>query len=255
MGESTVAQDRGDSQTEPRKGRWSKLSIVVGSSTAFVAGAAGLATGLVAIADTFPKFIPFLAPFDASILVRDIRVPKATLTESTFNSSTAVPAVDLDIEYVEEKTGASRLNACHTELELEEVYLPAAWPSQSHVISEQTQAIITDKFIVRREHFAESGALRIVCDKRVTSWKAFALPHIAGAKKPETTTYHVCRGEHQSGCGATPNWVPCSTEDIAGWVKRTHPAECVKVEEPKRISDVKGNRCGYATFRVRCSTR
>jgi hypothetical protein len=38
-------------------------------------------------------------------------------------------------------------------------------------------------------------------------------------------------------------------------VKRTHPAECVKVEEPKKISDVKGNRCGYATFRVKCSTR
>jgi hypothetical protein len=66
-------------------------------------------------------------------------------------------------------------------------------------------------------------------------------------------TYYVCMGEHQSECRTTAQYLPCST-DIETWAKAKYPDICVNVKITK-ISDVGGDKCGYSTGEVTCSTR
>jgi hypothetical protein len=79
------------------------------------------------------------------------------------------------------------------------------------------------------------------------------------------TIYYVCMGEHQSECrttvpGSTDKdapipvaWVDCYT-DLGAWAKKQHPKECVFVRQ-RKLSDIGGNRCGYYTGEVICTTR
>src|SRR5215207_3191443 len=123
-----------------RSALWRKIARGAAWLSAFVVGVAGFATALVTIAAAFPKLIPFLAPFDASILIRDIRVEKARPIEDR----SAGPAAEVNIEYVEEKTGPSTLRECRPELKLQDVYQAQSWPARSQTISDPTQAKLSD---------------------------------------------------------------------------------------------------------------
>ena len=63
---------------------WKRLAVVGAGLVAFVTTAAAMATALTTIAGAFPKILPFWAPFDASLTIRDIRLEKATPTEKAF---------------------------------------------------------------------------------------------------------------------------------------------------------------------------
>jgi hypothetical protein len=185
-------------------------------------------------------------------LVRDVRVEKTTPIDWKFNGSKAEQAAELNVEYVEEKTGPSTLRECRPELKLQDVYQPQSWPSRSHTISDPAQAKYSDIFVVRRDQYAKEGSLRMVCERRITGWVQFSLPEVIGINKTLRSTYYVCSGEYREACGGNAAWIPCGGNPIA-WAKGAHPNECVKAEF-KKISDVGGNRCGYATFEVTCSS-
>jgi hypothetical protein len=65
-------------------------------------------------------------------------------------------------------------------------------------------------------------------------------------------TYFLCIGEYRGSCGST-DWVNCGT-DMQAYVKNAHPDVCVYVKAT-RLSDVSGNKCGYATYKFDCSNR
>lgn len=244
-----MADDYSAASAPRKENSWARVVSVGGWVSAFIVGAAALATALVTISAAFPKIFPFWAPFDASIVIRDIRVEKAIPTDAKFGGPSDEPAAELDIEYVEEKTGPSTLRECRPELKLQDVYSA----QRSQTISDPTHAKISDKFLVRRAHYSKEGSLRMVCERRITGWTAFNLPEITGVNRPEKTTFHLCQGQYREACGGTPNWIPCEGNAVA-WAKNTHPKECISVALTK-LSDVGGNRCGYATFQVTCSTK
>jgi hypothetical protein len=246
MASNSVAAQR------KRKRLWHTIKLWAGGASAFILAVSAVATALVTIAAAFPKIIPFWAPFDASILVRDIRVEKVVPIENSSNGTVPQPGAEIHLEYVEEKSGTSTLRECHPELKLQDVYQSQTWP-RSQTITDPTQAKLSDTFVVPREQYAKEGSLRMVCERRITGWQTFQLPEVAGINKAVVTTYNVCLGEYREACGGTPNWIPCSG-NVAAWAKSAHPAECVSVDY-KKLSDVSGNRCGYATFQVTCSTK
>ena len=248
-----MSGDGDGSERRRRKRLWPKIIKTLGWLSAFVVGVAGFATALVTISAAFPKLFPFWAPFDASILIRDVRVEKAAPTEANFGGPTKEPAAEVIIEYVEEKTGPSTLRECRPEVKLQDVYQSQAWPARSQTISDPTQAKFSDTFLVPREQYSKEASLRMVCERRITSWLAFGLPEVSGINKPLIAIYYLCLGEHREVCGRTANWVSCGTNP-ADWAKRTHPEECGSVQINK-ISDVGGNQCGYATFEIKCSSK
>src|SRR5229473_4410618 len=236
-----------------RSALWRRIARGAAWLSAFVVGVAGFATALVTIAAAFPKLIPFLAPFDASILIRDIRVEKARPIVDRSAGSAIDPAAEVNIEYVEEKTGPSTLRECRPELKLQDVYQAQSWPARSQKLSDSTQAKLSDTFIVPRGQYAKEGSLRMVCEGRITGWSVFSLPEVVGINKPQSATYYLCMGQYREACGANVNWIPCGGSP-AGWAKSAHPTECVKTDI-KKLSDVGGNQCGYATFQIACTSQ
>ena len=231
---------------------WKKIARVGAWLSAFIVGVAGFATALVTIAAAFPKLIPFLAPYDASILIRDVRVEKVRPIEDR-SAGSAVSLAEVNIEYVEEKTGPSTLRECRPELKLQDVYQAQSWPARSQTITDPTQAKLSDTFLVPRAQYAKEGSLRMVCERRITGWSVFSLPEVVGINKPQSATYYLCMGQYREACGANVNWIPCGGSP-AGWAKSAHPAECVKADI-KKLSDVGGNQCGYATFQIACTSQ
>jgi hypothetical protein len=200
-------------------------------AAAFIGSAAAIAVGMVQIAEAFPKVLPFWAPFDASITIRDIRVAKVISVDAKVDGSTTTPAAQVQIEFVEEKTGPSPLNACLPELKLQDVFKPR--PEQPQTITKETQAIVLSTFLVPEDQYGKDGSIRVMCERRVTGWSAFTLPETIGINKPEIVTYMVCSGEYSQACGGNIAWVPCYA-DIGNWAKTTHPAECVNVKAASR---------------------
>jgi hypothetical protein len=66
-------------------------------------------------------------------------------------------------------------------------------------------------------------------------------------------TMVVCQGEHRQGCTGSPHFINCET-NLVGWVKSIRPDICVKVLT-KELSAKSGDRCGYTTFEVQCSSK
>ena len=93
-------------------------------------GNCSIADGSYCLARAFPKALPFWGPFDASITVRDIRVAKAQDAKRA-NPAIASDAADIQIEFVETKTGPSALQACVPELKLSDVFRPLPEPARA----------------------------------------------------------------------------------------------------------------------------
>jgi hypothetical protein len=87
--------------TSGKSGIWARIGIF----TAAIAALAALSTQLVTIGDAFPKIFPWLAPFDADISIRDPRVEKISPVNKIVGGSVAEPALEIQIEYIEEKKG------------------------------------------------------------------------------------------------------------------------------------------------------
>jgi hypothetical protein len=226
---------------------WLRVKRWAGSISAFIIGVSAVSAALVVVATNFPKIFPVFAPFDASILLRDARVVGVASSGSGDQNATA----DITLEYVLEKTGPSTLHNCQPELRLQDVY--SGQSGRSETITEERQEKLSESFRVKREQYGKEAGLRMVCERRITTWAIFNLPEVTTFIKPTLTSYYLCMGEHREACGGTPNWVPCSSNP-SNWAKSAHPAECVKVDV-KKISDVGGNQCGYATFEIVCSSK
>jgi len=61
-------------------------------------------------------------------------------------------------------------------------------------------------------------------------------------------TYQVCVGQYQDKCPPNTVFLPCGVS-VAAWAKK----ECDQYTAV-RISDVGGNRCGYAVTQIKCVT-
>ena len=81
------------------------------------------------------------------------------------------------------------------------------------------------------------------------------LSEVSGRNEPRVVNFSVCVGEFSQQCRAGNNtaWVPCGT-DITNWARTNHPSECVNVKS-QTLSSVSGNRCGYTTIQVTCSSQ
>jgi hypothetical protein len=225
----------------------SKIGIVGGI------GVLALLLGqIVNIKENVQKLFPWFAPFDASISIRDVRVTKASPTQKVFDGPSPEPAMEVQIEWVQDKTGPSKLTECRPELTLHDEYSGNKWPRQPETISDPTQEKVFETFVVRKEHYTTEGAFRVICDKRVTPLQVVKLPEALVPPKPQTASYFVCTGEYREACGGAQTWLPCYT-NVEAWAKSQHPVECVNVKL-KTLSDVGGNRCGYATIQVSCTS-
>jgi hypothetical protein len=63
-------------------------------------------------------------------------------------------------------------------------------------------------------------------------------------------TFNFCQGEKSERCSQP--WIPCE-QNPTGWAVTNHPDVCVHVEVLE-ISKSPGNKCGYGTFQIRCTT-
>jgi WD40 repeat protein len=76
----------------------------------------------------------------------------------------------------------------------------------------------------------------------------------SSAGEPLTVDFFLCLGENPGECrGGNSVWAPCYTDPV-NWAKTNHPAQCVNVKA-KVLSSVSGNRCGYTTFQISCSSQ
>jgi hypothetical protein len=62
--------------------------------------------------------------------------------------------------------------------------------------------------------------------------------------------FEVCVGEKREGCPTSATWLPCGT-DVIYWAKNTYHDLCQTITQ-ETLSDLPGNKCGYATVRVKC---
>jgi hypothetical protein len=65
---------------------------------------------------------------------------------------------------------------------------------------------------------------------------------------PTPHEYRVCRGEYESGCTAHDKFIGCDT--LESW-SRT----CPGYKFLGRDSDLPGQKCGYALYRVTCTKK
>ena len=75
-----------------------------------------------------------------------MRAAKVSLADVALNGSRPTPAVQIQVEFVEVKTGPSPLYACLPELKLQDVFKPQ--PEQPQTITQETQAIVLSTFVV-----------------------------------------------------------------------------------------------------------
>ena len=62
--------------------------------------------------------------------------------------------------------------------------------------------------------------------------------------------FEVCVGEKREGCPTSATWLPCGT-DVSYWAYHTYHDLCRAITT-QTLSDLPGNKCGYATVRVKC---
>jgi hypothetical protein len=102
-------------------------------------------------------------------------------------------------------------------------------------------------------------------DKSEINWQAIGviatvLIAIAGGlwtlytffRKVEVTTavhYKVCKGEYEGSCRPHDAYISCDAT-VEAWATRTCTKFGVGV-----LSDVSGNRCGYALYDVTCTVK
>ena len=234
-------------ERQPKPTLWSAAKVWAGGISAFIIGVSAVAAALVALGANFPRLLPFLAPFDASISLRDPHDIHVKLADVKLAGQ---PAVEISLQYVLDKNGPSTLRDCHLQFMLQETY---------HSVSDRPQTITdikqenqSDTFQVKADQYSKNASLMMTCEKRVSNVLVFSLPEFSGLKKPTASTFYLCIGEHREACGSTANWAPCGG-DVSSWARSTHPSECGTVSS-RKLSDVGGNQCGYATFQVTCTS-
>jgi hypothetical protein len=185
------------------------------------------------------NFFPSFGPFDAAITIASPSVKG----EPRLDGDT----VAFNVEFIESTTGRSKLDQCRSEIQLaQDKYASTSQPVERPSNSQQ---IVADAFRVPLRQYGGQASLWRQCIKRVAPPVSFNLPAIPNTTQQQTT-FVVCIGEYPNACrGAT--WLACGAS-ASTWAQNTHPAECKKVVE-KTLSDVAGNKCGYATVQVTCS--
>jgi len=68
-----------------------------------------------------------------------------------------------------------------------------------------------------------------------------------------TETFNVCQGPDKLGCSGSDHFISCET-DVVEWLKSIRPTVCVEVDA-KKVSAVRGTKCGYTTYEAKCSRR
>jgi hypothetical protein len=73
-------------------------------------------------------------------------------------------------------------------------------------------------------------------------------------RSAKTWAITVCQGDARGGCGsAVEHWIDCQTNPV-NWAKALHPDACINVTV-KKLADVPGGKCGFATLAIQCSSR
>ncbi|MGX5828547.1 hypothetical protein [Mesorhizobium sp. 43Arga] len=209
-----------------------------------------LSQNATAIANGVQYFFPQIGPFDASITISNPTVlggPK--ITTKTFDGGASEPAVELSVEFIEATTGHSQLDDCYSELVLSQT----KYPSTSKPVqrpSNSTQ-VVDETFYVPQKQYGGQATLLRQCIRRVAPPIPVNLPGLPVLIAQQQTTYVVCVGEYSQACRGNATWLPCGS-DPSVWAKKNHPAECKNVAAVT-LSDVSGNKCGYATVQVTCT--
>jgi hypothetical protein len=234
----------------PKRVMWMRVRRWAGLVSAFIIGVSAVAGALVALGNSFPRLFPFLAPFDASITLRDVHSVHATKVEPT---GPAGPAVDITIEYILDKSGPSTIRNCRLGLLLTQETFQTI-TDRSQTITDVRQENQSASFQVDANKFGSNASILMTCEKRVSNVLPVQLPDVAGINKSIASTFLLCIGEYQAACGGAPNYAPCE-DTVSSWAKRSHPKECAGAVNYRKISDVSGNKCGYAKFEVTCSSQ
>jgi hypothetical protein len=233
---------------KPQPGFWTKI-VALGAALGVIAG---IVSHIDSIEKTLSGWFPgFLGPFDADISIRDVRVTKSVLMQQSFDGSPAESAVDSKIEYLEVKSGNSPLKDCHTQVLMGSDYDQDKDFRKPETVFGITKALQTDRFVFRKKDYAKQGKIRMICDRGYAEPVTFDLPSLPGTGV--NSHYLVCIGEYPNACGSNVVWQPCGS-DVTVWAKREHTKECASIDY-KKLSDVSGNHCGYATFDVSCTSQ
>lgn len=202
------------------------------------------------IANAVQNVFPQIGPFDAAITIASPSVMgNPQLTQRAFNGGTIESAVELNVQFIETTSGRSKLDRCYSELQLSQ----SKYPSMSQPVQRpsDSQQLVEETFFVPQKQYGGQATLWRQCIRRVAQPTAFSLPSLQDMSKQQQTTYVVCIGEYQRACGGNAIWLGCGS-NASKWAQSAHPAECKNVKE-QTLSDVSGNKCGYATVQVSCS--
>jgi hypothetical protein len=235
-GQHRSARPETQSEGKNKTLRWAFGGAILGVIGTFALVISQLTT----IANAVQYFFPSLGPFDAAITIASPSVKGEPRLDGGI--------VELHVEFIEYTTGRSTLTQCRSEIQLaqdkyESTSQPVERPSNS-------QQIVEDAFRVPLKQYGGQASLWRQCIKRVALPVSFNLPAIPNTAQQQTT-YVVCIGEYPNACRGNATWLPCGT-NASRWAQNAHPSECKKVAE-NTLSDVSGNRCGYATVQVTCS--
>ena len=199
------------------------------------------------IANAVQYVFPQIGPFDAAITIANPSViGDSKLTQKAFDRGTVEPAVELQVQFIETTTGRSKLDQCYSELQLSQNKYPST--SQPLQRPSDSQQVVDEKFFLPQKQYGGQATLWRRCIRRVAQPTAFNLPSLQDVSKQQQTTYVVCIGEYQRACGGNATWLGCGS-NASKWAQQAHPAECKNVKE-QTLSDVGGNKCGYATVQV-----
>lgn len=251
----TAAPSASGSSDEPKgNGSSSRKPLLWGLGGLLLGGlaTAALIVGqLTTIANGLQAIFPQIGPFDAAITLSGV-VAKSqpVVVQRKFEGDSTVPAVSLVIEFVETTTGRSKVSGCFSELLVGQ----KSYRSNSDPVDRpaDSQNVVEETFHLPQAQYGGQAALRRRCVRRIAPAVAVDLPPLpAPAKPPERTSYVVCIGERREACGGTATWLPCYSS-ASQWAKTSYPAQCTSVSE-RLLSDVRGNKCGYATFEVTCT--
>jgi hypothetical protein len=229
---------------------WMRATRWAGRISAFIIGVSAVAGALVALASNFPRLLPFLAPFDASISLRDIHNVRASKVEPTGHEGLGV---DITLEYILDKTGPSTLRDCRLGLLLSQETFQTI-SDRSQTMTDAKQENQAASFQVKADKYGSNASILMTCEGRVSNVLPVQLPDVVGINKSIASTFLLCIGEYPAACSGSPNWAPCE-DTVSSWAKRSHPKECAGAVNYRKISDVGGNKCGYARFEVTCASQ
>ena len=220
---------------------WGFGGVIIGA----IGTVALLTQQITTIANAVQYVFPQIGPFDAAITIANPSVigdPK--LTQKAFDRGTVEPAVELQVPVYRDDDGTLEARSVlqRASVVAEQIPLHVTAPAESPSDSQQ---VVDEKFFLPQKQYGGQATLWRRCIRRVAQPTAFNLPSLQDVSKQQQTTYVVCIGEYQRACGGNATWLGCSS-NASKWAQQAHPAECKNVNE-QTLSDVGGNKCGYAT--------